>query len=150
MTGGEMLRFIQHDMSGIYIMSKEYYVYIMTNKSRTLYTGVTNNLMRRIYEHKNKLIPGFTSKYNIQFLVYYEAGSDIHAAIAREKQIKGWLRVKKIALIDSMNPQWKDLSEEWITDGKETMGENTYGRSSDPSVAKSTLPQDDIIIKDKL
>jgi putative endonuclease len=94
-------------------MSKEYYVYIMTNKSRTLYTGVTNNLMRRVHEHKNKLVPGFTSKYNIQFLVYYEAGNDINAAIAREKQIKGWLRSKKIALIDSMNPQWKDLSEEW-------------------------------------
>ena len=85
----------------------------MTNKSRTLYTGVTNNLMRRVYEHKNKLVPGFTSKYNIQFLVYYEAGNDINAAIAREKQIKGWLRSKKIALIDSMNPKWKDLSEEW-------------------------------------
>ena len=94
-------------------MSKEYYVYIMTNKSRTLYTGVTNNLMRRVYEHKNKLVPGFTSKYNIQFLVYYETGNDINAAIAREKQIKGWLRSKKIALIDSMNPKWKDLSEEW-------------------------------------
>jgi len=94
-------------------MSKEYYVYIMTNKSRTLYTGVTNNLIRRVHEHKNKLVPGFTSKYNIQFLVYYEAGNDINAAIVREKQIKGWLRSKKIALIDSMNPQWKDLSEEW-------------------------------------
>ena len=95
------------------VMSKEYYVYIMTNKSRTLYTGVTNNLIRRVHEHKNKLVPGFTSKYNIQFLVYYEAGNDINAAIAREKQIKGWLRSKKIALIDSMNPQWKDLSAEW-------------------------------------
>ena len=101
-------------------MSKEYYVYIMTNKSRTLYTGVTNNLMRRVYEHKNKLIPGFTSKYNIQFLVYYEAGSDIHAAIAREKQIKGWLRAKKIALIDSMNPEWKDLTEEWFVSLQDT------------------------------
>ena len=85
----------------------------MANKSRTLYTGVTNNLTRRMYEHKSKLVSGFTSKYNIQFLVYYEAGSDINAAIAREKQIKGWLRSKKIALIDSMNPTWKDLSEEW-------------------------------------
>jgi putative endonuclease len=94
-------------------MSKEYYVYIMTNKSRTLYIGVTNNLMRRVYEHKHKLVPGFTSKYNIQFLVYYETGNDINEAIAREKQIKGWLRSKKIALIDSMNPKWKDLSEEW-------------------------------------
>ena len=125
-------------------MSREYYVYIMTNKSRTLYTGVTNNLMRRVYEHKNKLVAGFTSKYNIQFLVYYEAGSDINAAIAREKQIKGWLRAKKIALIDSMNPTWRDLSEEWFVDGKETVGENLYHRSSDPSVAKSALPQDDI------
>ena len=96
-------------------MNKEYYVYIMTNKSRTLYTGVRNNLMRRVQEHKNKQVPGFTSKYNIQFLVYYESTTDTlrDAALAREKQIKGWLRIKKIALIDSMNPQWKDLSEEW-------------------------------------
>ena len=95
-------------------MSKEYYVYIMTNRSRTLYTGVTNNLMRRVDEHKKKLVKGFTSKYNIQFLVYYEMTPDIPVAIAREKQIKGWLRSKKIALIDSMNPQWNDLSEEWF------------------------------------
>lgn len=95
-------------------MSKEYFVYTMTNKSRTLYTGVTNNLMRRVHEHKNKLVPGVTSKYNIQFLVYSEAGADIRAAFAREKQIKGWLRAKKIALIDSMNAEWKDSAEEWI------------------------------------
>ncbi len=68
-------------------MSKEYYVYLMTNKSRTLYTGVTNDLMRRIYEHKNKLIQGFTSKYNIQYLVYYESTSNVYAALEREKQI---------------------------------------------------------------
>ena len=104
-------------------MSKEYYVYIMTNKSRTLYTGVTNDLMRRVYEHKNKLVKGFTSKYKIQFLVYYESTSDIHVAIAREKQIKGWLRKKKIALIDSINPTWKDLSEEWYESLKGTNGE---------------------------
>ena len=97
-------------------MSKEYYVYIMTNKSRTLYTGVTNNLMRRVYEHKNKLVEGFTKKYNIQFLVYYESTSSVHEALEREKQIKGWLRAKKIALIDSMNPQWKDLSTEWFVE----------------------------------
>ena len=95
-------------------MSKEYYVYIMTNKSRTLYTGVTGDLMRRVYEHKNKLIKGFTSKYNIQYLVYYAATPSINSAIEREKQIKGWLRARKIALIDSMNPEWKDLSEEWL------------------------------------
>jgi putative endonuclease len=95
-------------------MSKEYYVYIITNKSRTLYTGVTNNLMRRIPEHKNKLVPGFTSKYNIKILVYYESTPSIQVALQHEKQIKGWLRAKKIALIESMNPQWKDLSEEWF------------------------------------
>ncbi|MBC7878380.1 MAG: GIY-YIG nuclease family protein [Anaerolineales bacterium] len=86
----------------------------MTNKSRTLYTGVTNNLMRRVDEHKKKLVQGFTSKYNIQFLAYYESTPSIHEALVREKQIKGWLRVKKIALINSMNPGWKDLSEEWF------------------------------------
>ena len=96
-------------------MRKEYFVYIMTNKSRTLYTGVTNNLERRVYEHKNKLLPGFASKYNITKLVYYESGDDISVAIAREKQIKGWLRAKKIALIESMNPEWKDLSVEWCS-----------------------------------
>ena len=95
-------------------MHKQYYVYIMTNKSRTLYTGVTNDLMRRVDEHKNKLLPGFTSRYNIQYLVSYESTPSIHVALAREKQIKGWLRAKKIALINSMNPVWKDLSEEWF------------------------------------
>lgn len=94
-------------------MKKAYYVYIMTNKSRTLYTGVTNNLERRVYEHKHKLLPGFTSKYNITKLVFFEAGDDISVAIAREKQIKGWLRAKKITLIESMNLEWKDLSEDW-------------------------------------
>lgn len=95
-------------------MSKKYYVYIMTNRSRTLYTGVTGDLLRRVYEHKNKLIKGFTSKYNIQYRVYYEMTSSIDSAIEREKQIKGWLRAKKIALVDSLNPEWKDLSDEWF------------------------------------
>lgn len=95
-------------------MSKEYYIYIMTNKSRTLCTGVTNDLMRRVHEHKHKPVKGFISRYNIQYLVYYECSESIYSAIEREKQIKGWLREKKIALIDSMNPEWKDLSEEWF------------------------------------
>ncbi len=90
-----------------------YYVYILTNYSRTLYTGVTNNLHRRVYEHKKKLIPGFTHKYNINQLVYYEETSEVREAISREKQIKGWLRAKKIALIESKNPQWLDLSADW-------------------------------------
>jgi putative endonuclease len=88
-------------------------VYIMTNKSGTLYTGVTNNLERRVYEHKHKLVPGFTSKYNITKLIYFEEGNDVNAALAREKQIKGWLRAKKIALIESTNPEWRDLSFDW-------------------------------------
>ena len=95
---------------------EQYYVYIMTNESRTLYTGITNGLERRVYEHKNKLLEGFTKRYNITKLVYYEVTSDVHAAIEREKQIKGWLRNKKIALIEAMNPQWADLSEGWFQD----------------------------------
>ncbi len=89
---------------------KDYYVYILTNKSRTLYTGITNDLNRRLYEHKNKLIEGFTKKYNISILVYFELFNNPDDAIRREKQIKGWLRKKKIDLIESTNPEWKDLS----------------------------------------
>jgi putative endonuclease len=85
----------------------------MTNKSKTLYAGVTNNLLRRIYEHKNKLADGFTKKYNINRLVYYESFTDSSDAIRREKQVKGWLRIKKVKLIETQNPEWKDLAEEW-------------------------------------
>ena len=88
----------------------------MTNHSRTLYTGVTNDLLRRVMEHKKKELPGFTQKYNITQLVFYEETDDINAAIAREKQIKGWLRKKKIDLIETMNPKWVDLSKEWFDD----------------------------------
>jgi len=91
----------------------EYYVYIMTNRSGTLYTGVTNNLQRRVYEHKHKLVTGFTAKYNITRLIYFESTPDVRSAIAREKQIKGWLRAKKVALIASTNPNWDDLSAGW-------------------------------------
>ena len=92
---------------------KQYYVYVMTNRSKTLYIGVTNNLQRRMYEHKHHLMTGFTSKYDLTRLVYFEETSDVNIAIAREKQIKGWLRAKKVALIESINPEWRDLSEEW-------------------------------------
>jgi putative endonuclease len=85
----------------------------MTNRSKTLYTGVTDNLQRRMYEHKHHLVEGFTSKYNITRLVYFEETSDVYAALAREKQIKGWVHAKKMALIESSNPDWRDLSEEW-------------------------------------
>lgn len=86
---------------------------MMTNNHRTLYTGVTNNLERRVFEHKNKLVKGFTSKYNVDKLLYFEAFHEITDAIAREKQIKGWIRKKKDVLIEKMNPDLKDLSEEW-------------------------------------
>ena len=89
----------------------DYFVYIMTNNSGTLYAGVTNNLERRVAEHKQGDIPSFTQRYRTTRLVYYESTPDIQSAIQREKQIKGWLRRKKIALIASMNPCWKDLSE---------------------------------------
>ncbi|MFA5080180.1 MAG: GIY-YIG nuclease family protein [Candidatus Paceibacterota bacterium] len=92
---------------------KNYYIYIITNYNNTvLYTGVTNNLKRRIQEHKNKIILGFSSKYNLNKIVYYEQFSDIEDAISREKQIKGGSREKKIILINNMNPEWKDLSAE--------------------------------------
>jgi putative endonuclease len=83
---------------------KSYYVYLLTNRSGTLYTGLTGDLERRVYEHKHKLVDGFTKKYNVGMLVYYEVTDDIRAAIAREKQIKAWRRSKRIALIESMNP----------------------------------------------
>ena len=91
-----------------------YYVYMMTNKTnKVLYTGVTNNLERRLWEHKNKQIEGFTSHYNITKLVYFEQTSDIKSAIEREKQIKGLLRMKKNQIVESINPEWSDLSEDW-------------------------------------
>ncbi|MBQ3703353.1 MAG: GIY-YIG nuclease family protein [Oscillospiraceae bacterium] len=91
------------------------YVYILSNDTNVcLYTGVTNDLVRRLYEHKNNLDPqSFTAQYHIHKLVYYEESSDAYAAITREKQIKGWNRKRKNKLIESMNPQWRDLSESW-------------------------------------
>jgi putative endonuclease len=91
-----------------------YYVYIMTNRSRTLYTGVTGNLEQPVFEHKRCIKGEFAARYKIDRLVYFERFGDIHAAIAREKQIKGLTRIKKMALIVSMNPEWKDLSEAWF------------------------------------
>ena len=92
-------------------MDKTFHVYILSGISGVLYTGVTNNLLRRIWEHKQKKIPGFTKKYNVTNLAWFEAHSGPAGAIAREKQIKGWSRAKKIALIEHMNPHWKDLTE---------------------------------------
>ena len=91
-------------------MEYTYYVYMLTNSNnKVLYIGVTNNIQRRIYEHKNKLVDGFTKKYNVYKLVYVETTSDVNAALAREKQLKGWKREKKNNLINKMNPEWKNL-----------------------------------------
>ena len=97
---------------------KNYYVYILASRSRVLYIGVTNNLERRLFEHRQKLLPGFTAKYNVTRLVGYECYENIRDAIAREKQIKAWRREKKIALIEGMNPEWRELSEAW-KDGRD-------------------------------
>ena len=96
-----------------HVTMKSYYVYIMTNHSGTLYVGMTSDLRKRVWQHKQKLIEGFTRRYNITRLVYFEETPDVTAAIAREKQIKGWIRRKKIALIESHNPGWQDLSQNW-------------------------------------
>jgi len=96
-------------------MEYNYYVYILSSHSKSLYTGVTNNLLRRIIEHKRKENKNsFTYKYNITNLVYFEYFQYVNDALLREKQIKGYLRDKKIQLIESMNPEWKDLTDEWF------------------------------------
>jgi putative endonuclease len=92
---------------------KQYYVYLLASKSKVLYIGVTNNLERRAYEHKYKIVKGFTSNYNVNRLVYYETYSDIRDAIAREKQLKAGPRKKKIELIERDNKDWRDLSKDW-------------------------------------
>jgi putative endonuclease len=100
------------------IVKKTYFVYIMSNTSKMLYAGVTNDLNHRVFQHKTRQIDWFTKKYNIHRLVYFEAFGDIREAIRREKQIKGWLRARKVALIESVNPGWKDLAPEWMSKRK--------------------------------
>ncbi len=95
----------------------EYYVYIVTNKSWTLYTGVTNDLARRMWEHKHGTVKGFTSRYRMGRLIYYETFRDVRDSIAREKEIKGWTRARKMALIKAANSRGKDLSERWFQGG---------------------------------
>ncbi len=93
---------------------RSYFIYIITNKEdRVLYIGVTNDLEKRIYQHKNKLIDGFSKRYNLGKLVYYEVTQNVESALLREKELKGWLRKKKIELINTFNPEWKDLSEDY-------------------------------------
>jgi len=100
---------------------KKYYVYILTSPSGTLYTGMTSNLKRRVYEHKQKLSDGFTKKYNVTRLAYYEETGDVQTALAREKEIKKWRRSKKLALIKSVNPKWQDLSGGWYDEADQDL-----------------------------
>ena len=93
-----------------------YYVYIVTNRSKTLYTGVAGSLRKRVYEHKIGVFDGFTKRYKIDRLVYYETYKYVKNAIAREKQIKRWTKIKKIRLIVGMNPTWRDLAVDWFPD----------------------------------
>ena len=96
-------------------MSKYHYIYIITNKKQgTLYTGITSDLLKRIWQHKNKVVKGFTNKYNLDKLVYYETSEVVDNAITREKQLKNWKRQWKIELIEKENPEWKDLYQEMI------------------------------------
>ena len=92
---------------------KSFYVYILSSKAGVLYVGVTNDIKRRVYEHKNHLVEGFTKQYEVGTLVYFETKRNATSAIKREKQIKAWRRAKKVKLIDSINPDWEDLSRDW-------------------------------------
>ena len=114
------------------IGTKHYYVYILASLSGTLYIGITDNLERRMVEHKAGLIPGFTKQYGVTRLVYFDVYNNVRNAIRREKQLKGWRREKKIALIRSKNPSWKDLAKPWY----ESRGPSTRDRDK-AAVARS-------------
>lgn len=112
---------------------KIYHVYFMSNESKMLYVGVTNNLQYRVAQHKKKLVAGFTSRYNFFKLVYFEEFRDVRDAIAREKEIKGWRRAKKVALIQKRNPAWTDLAMDWY----KVKNRMTAGAGHDRSVSNS-------------
>jgi putative endonuclease len=99
------------------ILAMTYHVYIMASRSKRLYVGVTNNLPRRVHQHKTGHFGGFTSRYNMTALVFYEQAGSPQSAIAREKQIKGWVRKRKLTLVQGQNPDWKDLSAAWFEPG---------------------------------
>jgi putative endonuclease len=92
---------------------RQYFVYILGSRTKRLYIGVTNDLLRRVAQHERHEIEGFTSRYNIDQLVNYEETNDVYAAISREKQLKGWMRIRKIQLVQDMNPEWRDLAADW-------------------------------------
>jgi putative endonuclease len=106
-----MLRGVPLSMTGPSM--NQYYVYIMSNQSRTVYIGMTNDLEHRVRQHKSKSVPGFTAKYNVTDLVYFEEFADLREAIEWEKRLKGWIRANRIALIEEHNPRWEDLAVSW-------------------------------------
>ena len=114
-------------------MQQPYYVYILASRSRNLYTGVTNNLERRLAQHRFGLVPGFTKRYRIFRLVHYEMFGDIRLAIAREKQIKAWRRERKLWLIQRNNPRWNDLAADWFPKPKESANQTPDKRTADSS-----------------
>ena len=116
-------------------MNQQYYVYIMSSRSSTLYIGSAHDLMKRVLDHKEKVVDGFTKRYSINRLVYYEACESLESSINREKQLKGWIRARKIALIESVNPDWKDLSLELMTQ------ENEKEISEKPIIKRCSLNQ---------
>jgi putative endonuclease len=123
---------------------REYSVYMLANIHRTLYIGVTGDLLRRVYEHKHRLAPGFTSKYAIDRLVYFESTDEVDSAIQRERQLKGWVRRKKVALIEQANPRWEDLSASWFdAEDTDSFGKLRTGSSTSPRM--TYFVQDDTL-----
>ncbi len=122
-------------------MSRTYFVYILASRSRNLYTGVTNHIQRRLVEHRQGPVPGFTSRYKIFRLVHCEAFRDIRDAIAREKEIKGWRRERKIHLIERDNPTWEDLSAAWFANERNQAAKSTApGKTKDKAKTDPCLP----------
>jgi putative endonuclease len=105
-------------------LEKWYYIYFMSNRSKTIYIGVTGPFRKRVWQHKTGQFEGFTKRYKLDRLVYFEKYKNVHAALAREKQLKRWTRIKKIQLVVSMNPTWKDLAEHWYPDLQKKEGES--------------------------
>jgi putative endonuclease len=127
---------------------RTYYVYIMGSISGTLYVGMTNNLRKRVFQHKFHRLEGFTDRYDVERLLYWESFDDVHRAIGREKQLKGWRRSKKIALIETVNPHWLDLARDWYPWMKESGDDRGASTASDGSLrSPSDFAQHDMVRK---
>jgi len=127
---------------------RHYYVYMLSSLSHVLYVGVTNDLTRRVFEHRRKLVPGFTCRYNVTRLVYFEETSDVRSAIAREKEIKAWRRSKKTALVDSENPGWLDLAADWFEPVIPSKARNLARASVTDEIPRRQTPRNDTEARD--